>query len=142
MQPFLCSDNSPLVSLMSVENMYLATEIFSDLCYITHMPTIKVHNKLVRDNIPAILREKGITVNSRILEPEEMPEYLIDKLEEEVREFVKDRSLIEIADIYEVLESIGRHFNFSQSAIEEAKLSKRNTHGGFEGRIYLEQTTE
>ena len=48
-----------------------------------------VYNKLVRDNIPDIMLEKGVTPVTRILDEEEYMIELNKKLLEEVNEYLE-----------------------------------------------------
>ena len=62
--------------------------------------------KLVRDNIPDIIRADGKTPVTRILNQEEYLNELDRKLQEEVAEYQADKSMEELADILEVLSAI------------------------------------
>jgi predicted house-cleaning noncanonical NTP pyrophosphatase (MazG superfamily) len=105
-----------------------------------------VHNKLVRDRIPDILREKGIEFESRQLSEDEIKKSLIAKLQEEVKELVKEypngNCTEEIADIWEVVLSLQSALGLKVADIVELMDRKRETNGGFLGRTFLVSTTE
>ena len=61
------------------------------------------HNKLVRDNIPAIIQRHGEAPITRTLETAEYQDALRRKLHEEVAEFCATGHLEELADILEVV---------------------------------------
>ena len=106
------------------------------------MEKITSFNKLVRDKIPEILGKKGIQSVTRTIEGGEYFAELLKKLEEEVREFIKDNNEEELADIYEVLGAIIEEKGFTREAIEAIRLKKLADRGGFKDKIFLEQTEE
>ncbi len=106
------------------------------------MEKITKFDKLVRDNIPEVLEKKGIKSVTRQIEGEEYMKRLIEKLREEVQEFVDDNNQEELADIFEVLGAIIEEKGFTREAIEEIRLKKLNERGGFKNKIILEQTEE
>ena len=65
------------------------------------MPTI-THNKLVRDKIPEIISSVGKQAVTRILSDEEYLAELDRKLTEECTEYQADKSIEEMADVFEV----------------------------------------
>jgi predicted house-cleaning noncanonical NTP pyrophosphatase (MazG superfamily) len=67
---------------------------------------IKIYDKLVRDNVLAILNREKKTYVYRVADEEEYPEYLKKKLQEEVAEFIENPCIEELADIAEVLEHL------------------------------------
>ncbi len=105
------------------------------------MPT---YNKLVRDKIPAIIQEKeGIAPQTRHLESWELADALCAKLQEEVGEFLADRSLAELADIAEVIRSIAVHVcKASAEELEEVRIGKAEARGGFDEGIWLQEGPE
>jgi predicted house-cleaning noncanonical NTP pyrophosphatase (MazG superfamily) len=96
-----------------------------------------IKNKLVRDNIPAIVVQNGHVPVTRILEHDEYVEALFDKLSEEVAEATQDRTIDELADVQEVLQSIMRALGYSQKAVDAAPVAKRAKNGGFQQQIFL-----
>lgn len=98
------------------------------------------YNKLVRDKIPDIIREKGEEAKIHTASDKEYQEKLLEKLREEAEEFIKSRTEEELADILEVLESIKRLNKFSDEKIDKIKAEKRAKRGGFEKRIILEES--
>lgn len=94
--------------------------------------------KLVRDNIPNIIRAKGQVAQTYILNEEEFKRELLRKLREEVEELIESPSLEERADIAEVLRKIDELFGFAPAELEDARQAKYEARGGFEKRIFLE----
>ena len=92
--------------------------------------------KLVRDNIPDIIRADGKTPVTRILDQEEYLNELDRKLQEEVAEYQADKSLEELADILEVLSAICKARGYSSEDLLKVRDEKRRKRGGFEKRIY------
>ena len=103
----------------------------------------QVYNKLVRDNIPDIIRSNNEVPFTRFLNDNEYREELYKKLLEECNEVVNSKSseevLEELADVFEVMESIVKLENKSFDDVKDIAISKKNKRGGFEKRIYLEK---
>ena len=93
---------------------------------------------MVRDRIPEIIQSSGRSYETHIAEEKEYEKMLLTKLHEEVDELIETPCMEEIADIYEVLDSIISHYDFDRREVEKIKLKKRNDRGGFENRIILE----
>jgi predicted house-cleaning noncanonical NTP pyrophosphatase (MazG superfamily) len=98
--------------------------------------------KLVRDNIPTIIHQKhGILPETSILNDEDFEKYLRRKLVEESLEALnaeKTEDLtLEIADIYEVLDTLISLKNITKEDIYTAQTQKRNKNGGFNQKILL-----
>lgn len=100
--------------------------------------TMKEYNKLVRDNILNIIKTNGQEYNFHIASDLEYWIKLKEKLYEEINEFIKDESIEEIADIFEVLLSILKYKNISISDLENIRQNKENKLGSFNKRIILE----
>jgi predicted house-cleaning noncanonical NTP pyrophosphatase (MazG superfamily) len=105
--------------------------------------TIKFHRKLVRDNIPEIIRKNGAKPDFRVITDNyEYLEALMAKLVEETHEVVKDPSLEELADAAEVVRAIAIALGHTPEELEEARAQKAVERGGFEGRVCLISTEE
>ena len=100
------------------------------------------YDKLVRDKIPRIIRESGKRCKVRKLSPEEYAEKLVQKLEEELQEFIESRDKEELADMLEVIEAIAKDLGTSWEEIERTRTSKRSNRGGFIRKILLEWVEE
>lgn len=99
----------------------------------------KIHNKLVRDNIPEIIRKDGMVPHTRVLGEVEFKEALLHKLIEEARELAETATIEERVDVAEVLRAIDEAFGFTAEAIEKARADKAENRGGFRSRIFLER---
>lgn len=103
----------------------------------------KTYKKLVRDYIPSIIKnEYKKTPHTRILSDEEYAPALLQKLHEEVQEYVQDKNTEELADIIEVVYALARLHNTSPEQLETIRKAKREKRGGFEEKIYLEFVEE
>lgn len=98
------------------------------------------YNKLIRDNIPQILDQKGVSYKTHIANEEEYWLKLKEKLLEEVKEFCDSESIEELADIWEVIEAIIAYKQFDQQAIQVEKVKKAQERGSFSKRIILEES--
>lgn len=99
----------------------------------------KLHNKLVRDNIPAIIHNQGDTPVARVLNESEYLAALDKKLNEEILEYLEDGSVGEICDILEVIDAICVARGITPDQITEAREQKRTQNGAFNKRIWLEK---
>lgn len=103
----------------------------------------KVFNKLVRDNIPDIIKQNGETPVTRILNDDEYKEELYKKLIEEANEVIESKdsnsTLEELADVLEVLKAIAKLNNSDLNDVIKIGDQKRIKRGGFEKRIFLEK---
>jgi predicted house-cleaning noncanonical NTP pyrophosphatase (MazG superfamily) len=98
----------------------------------------EIYNKLVRDEMPEIIKADGKRPVTRILEDGEYLLELALKLPEESKELIEDPSLEELADIYEIVVSLREALGFSAEELEAARLKKAETNGRFEDKIFLE----
>lgn len=102
----------------------------------------RVYNKLVRDNIPDIIREQGETPVVRTLGDEEYEACLHKKLREEVEEFLSESTLDELSDILEVLEALAGFHGWTDGEIQKARRDKAEARGAFRERVFLEKVIE
>ena len=99
---------------------------------------MKVYNKLVRDKIPEmIVNEKRHPV-TRVLDNDEYRVELNKKLQEEVKEYIEDNNVEELADIVEVVYGILDSMDISLEEFERVRKAKVDKRGAFKDRIYLE----
>ena len=106
----------------------------------------RTYNKLVRDNIPEIIKKNGGNPFFRELDEQEYWEYLLKKDEEELQEVKKASSREErkqeLADKLELLIAMASYNGFSlQYIIDEANIKKAKN-GGFEKKLLLEKVIE
>ena len=102
----------------------------------------RIYNKLVRDNIPEIIKSKGETPVTKILTKKEYKIELEKKLYEEYKEVIeasgKDR-LEELADMIEVILNLAGLEKASLSDVIKIAEEKSKKRGSFEKRIFLEK---
>lgn len=106
------------------------------------MKEVKEHNKLVRDNIPDYLKDKGINCNFHIATADEFEAELYKKLIEELEEFKENPCVEELADMLEVLDSMRRFHKINLDELKTVKKVKKIERGGFSDRIILDTTSE
>ena len=99
-----------------------------------------LYNKLVRDNIPKIIKENGAVPYTHTASDAEYINALQYKLHEEVNEFLTDLSAEECADVFEVLHAICAYKEIDMQKVENVRKQKFTSHGGFSKRIILEKT--
>ena len=104
--------------------------------------TVKTYNKLVRDNIPAIIEATGATCETEILSDADYLTLLDRKLEEELAEYRQDRNVEELADLMEVVYACAAARGYSREALETVRAEKAAKRGGFAEKILLKTVTE
>ena len=93
--------------------------------------------KLVRDNIPQIIKDMGKIPVTRIASEEEFWERLKEKLKEEIEEFLENEKIEELADILQVIYEIAKLKGISLEELEAVRKRKEKERGGFNKRIIL-----
>ena len=106
----------------------------------------KIYNKLVRDNIPDIIKNNdGIPVY-KILNDEDYWKYLLIKDNEELMEVKNAESIEErkkeLADKLELIIAMAEFNGYTLEDIIEEANKKRNKNGGFKKRLLLEKVIE
>lgn len=97
-------------------------------------------NKLVRDNIPEIVKSNGrIPIYATIKEEDIYVQLLKSKLQEEVMEYLESGEIIELCDVVEVVYALLKTHGVSQSEFEDMRNEKATINGIFEKRIFLEK---
>jgi predicted house-cleaning noncanonical NTP pyrophosphatase (MazG superfamily) len=96
--------------------------------------------KLIRDQLPAIMRAQGLAVFDRRLGDAEFIAALKDKLVEEALEVHEaasaDELVDELADVVEVVHALASANGVSLDDVETRRQAKRAERGGFDARVY------
>lgn len=99
-----------------------------------------IHNKLVRDKIPAIITKNGDEPVWHTLPESKRLAALLEKLIEEAKELQESNgSLEERADVAEVLKEIDTLLGYDGSIVEAARIEKAEKRGGFSLGIFLDK---
>jgi len=98
------------------------------------------YNKLVRDKIPEIIRNKDQIAITHIASDEEYYLKLQEKLKEEVEEFLESNNNEELADVLEVIYAICDEKGINKEKLEELRIIKNKERGPFKNRIILDET--
>jgi predicted house-cleaning noncanonical NTP pyrophosphatase (MazG superfamily) len=104
---------------------------------------IKVYRKLVRDEIPTIIRRAGGLARIRTLSRGDARTLLARKLIEEAFEVwnaPEGKMADELADVLEVVGALSEQYNIASATVEKIRQAKRVARGGFEKLVYLEET--
>ena len=103
-----------------------------------------IYDKLVRDNIPEIIKNDGEIPITRILDDEEYFEYLLKKDGEELEEVrnadSKENVKKELADKLELIIAMANFYGFNLDDIILEADKKRERNGAFNKRILLIKT--
>lgn len=102
-------------------------------------------NKLWRDKAVDKIEKTGAIVNWHRLSDDEFRAQLLKKLKEETQEVCdsldQENLIEEIADVYEVLDTLCQLNGIDKKDVIQAQQTKREQRGGFEGRKYVESST-
>ena len=101
-----------------------------------------IYNKLVRDKIPEIIQGAGKVCETKILSNEEYLQMLDNKLDEELKEYREAQNIEELADLLEVLFVVAKARGYSIKELEQVRVDKQKSRGGFEQKILLEWVEE
>lgn len=105
------------------------------------MKKIPVYNKAVRDKIPQIIMESGPKCNYKVLSDEDFLPYLEEKLHEELKEYEISKSVMELADLVEIIYRIAELRKVSKEELEKMRIDKREKRGGFDKNLLLINTS-
>lgn len=94
-------------------------------------------HKLVRDKIPQIIFAQGEKPIVRILDEQAYGTCLREKLDEEVKEFHRDRNLEELADILEVTYALAENLGHTKEELLACCEAKKQKRGAFHDRVFL-----
>lgn len=99
----------------------------------------RIYNKLVRDNIPEIIRKSGEIPVVRKLDNTQYLEALHQKLQEEVTEYLRENCLAELCDILEVVEALVQANGHTLEEASALKETKAGINGSFREKLFLEK---
>ena len=104
-------------------------------------PLWEKYYKLVRDKIPEIILKSGKKCTYRkIYDKDEYKRALLEKLLEEVNEFIKRPNLEELANIQEIIDYLlSVYLHCSKGDLLYVKSKKRLIRGAFDNGIILEK---
>jgi predicted house-cleaning noncanonical NTP pyrophosphatase (MazG superfamily) len=102
----------------------------------------KIYHKLVRDRIPGVIADAGKSFATRVATDQELTDYAMKKLQEEVQEFIEDPCAEEAGDIMEIFQFICDRLEIKDLTITSEKTAKRVSRGGFDKGLILEWVEE
>ena len=96
---------------------------------------MKQYHKLMRDRIPEIIEVDGKSCVCETLSDEDYITLLDQKLNEELAEYQKSKSLEELADLLEVMQTVVKARGWTLEELERVRADKVAKRGGFEKRF-------
>lgn len=102
----------------------------------------QIYNKLVRDNIPDIIKSNNENPIISILDDKKYKEELEKKLYEEYQEVLDsngDNRIEELADMLEVIKALAKLENKTLDDVIEVSNQKVKKRGAFDKKIFLEK---
>ena len=101
---------------------------------------MKQYRKLVRDQIPEIIKADGKICICETLS--DNLSLLDQKLNEELAEYQESKSLEELADLLEVMQAVVKARGWTLEELEQVRADKADKRGGFEKKILLKEVRE
>ena len=105
----------------------------------------RIYNKLVRDKIPNIIKDKKETPVVRISDDKEYKYELEKKLYEDYKEVIEasgEDRVEELADMLEIIKALAKLENKTLDDVIEIANKKVDKRGAFEEKIFLEKVIE
>ena len=103
---------------------------------------MKQYHKLVRDQIPEIIKADGKICICETLSDKDYIYLLDQKLNEELAEYQESKSLEELADLMEVMQAVVKARGWALEDLERVRADKAAKRGRFEKRIVLKEVRE
>jgi predicted house-cleaning noncanonical NTP pyrophosphatase (MazG superfamily) len=94
-----------------------------------------MRGKLVRDRIPEIILQAGLTPVIETASSEDYDQYVRAKLGEELREYLSSGDVTELADLIEVCFTAAALHGVSRDELLTIARDKRQQRGGFSDRL-------
>jgi len=101
-----------------------------------------VYNKVVRDKVPHIMSSEGFKCEIRVLPDNQFLIELEKKLNEEIKEYLKDRSLEELIDMLEVIYKIAELRGVDSVELASLRKAKQIAKGKFDKNLFLIESDE
>ena len=99
--------------------------------------------KLVRDCIPQIIEENGKTCTWKAAGNKgDHIHLLVNGMADSLRDFCENPCYDEAADILEILKGLCYLYDLEFESVISTAVDKWESHGGYEGGIYLEEPNE
>ena len=100
------------------------------------------YDKLVRDQVPEIIKSRGDSCVVHTAGDDEYGNKLKAKIREEVEEFLDNPCIEELADVLEVVYSIADFQFGGRGELEKVRMVKVGERGGFEKRLVLDESED
>ncbi|WP_058365308.1 nucleoside triphosphate pyrophosphohydrolase [Haloparvum sedimenti] len=104
--------------------------------------SVTEYDKLVRDEIPRIVREDGDVPETHVADDAEYERRLREKLVEEAEEFAESGDAAELGDVLDVVDAVLANAEYSREQVEALRAEKAAARGGFADRIVLDRVRE
>jgi predicted house-cleaning noncanonical NTP pyrophosphatase (MazG superfamily) len=103
------------------------------------MPRFKAE-LLLRDKRLTWLQERGVEVGYEVLSGEKLQQAMLDKVVEEANELAtaesRDDLISELADVWETLEGVQKHFNIGAEELANVRQARLDALGSFDKGYY------
>ena len=104
------------------------------------------YNKLCRDKIPGIIKEKGFECETRIVENEEYKKEITRKIIEEASGVSShsshERLLKELADLIITIGAVKKAFDISEEEMQKYVDESLDKKGGYNDKLYISWSSD
>lgn len=104
--------------------------------------SVTEYDKLVRDEIPRIVREDGDVPETHVADDAEYDQRLREKLVEEAAEFRESGDPAELGDVLDVVDAVLANADFDRERVDDLRAEKTAARGGLADRIVLDRVRE
>ena len=99
---------------------------------------IEKYNKLMRDKIPELIRQKGdLPITETLNDEKRYLKAVHRKLSEEIDEYHMEHNVDEFADVLEVIYTLAKYYGKTPEYLEQLRLEKHRERGGFDNKTFL-----
>lgn len=96
--------------------------------------------KIVRDNIPEIMKENSKNATFTIAKKDQIQDLLRAKLHEELNEYLLEGNVEELVDIIEVIYALAKCHGYTEEEVAKIRNQRIEERGKYEKGIVLEKT--
>lgn len=104
------------------------------------------YNKLCRDKIPEIIKEKGFECEVREVDHDEYKREIVRKVYEEASGVANrdthEHMVAELADLMITIDAVKKEFGITDEEVEKALQESVDYKGGYDKRLYLSWSSD
>ena len=102
----------------------------------------KMMNRVVRDEVPSIMKRNGTEVYCRKLDEMEMVFYLENELQHTIHNYMQSKDYEDLVDILEIVYALGERQGISKEELERTRAIKTIAKGSYKMNYFVEYIEE